>query len=152
MIKDQIRKDVELFRRFKLMDYSLLFAVERNPLFVSQGTSVQDKKLRGSEAIGQFLKSHRDQMSISMETSRHQFVSSCGKYIYHMAIIDYLQAFDLEKKSESLFKTLILRRPKALISAVDPELYASRFVHFMSTELLQDSLLGQERLELLLEE
>ena len=28
--KEQIRKDVELFRRFRLMDYSLLFAVEIN--------------------------------------------------------------------------------------------------------------------------
>lgn len=28
-IKDQIKKDVELFKRFNLMDYSLLFAIEK---------------------------------------------------------------------------------------------------------------------------
>ena len=69
------------------------------------------------------------------------FVSSCGKFTYHMAIIDYLQAFNLEKKSESFFKTWVLRRPAHLISAVDPNTYADRFVHFMNNEVLLDSIL-----------
>lgn len=29
-IKDQIKKDVELLKQFNLMDYSLLFAIEKN--------------------------------------------------------------------------------------------------------------------------
>jgi len=29
--------------------------------------------------------------------ARHKFISENGKYIYHVAIIDYLQAYDIEK-------------------------------------------------------
>ncbi len=29
--------------------------------------------------------------------SRHKFISENGKYIYHVALIDYLQAYNLEK-------------------------------------------------------
>ena len=42
---------------------------------------------------------------------RHKYLSTCGKYIYHLALIDYLQEFNLEKKGESTFKIWILRRP-----------------------------------------
>jgi len=75
---------------------------------------------------------------------RHKFVSSCGKYTYHMAIIDYLQVYNFEKQSESFFKTWVLRRSANLISAVDPVLYATRFVHFISHEVLLDSNLSGE--------
>ena len=30
LIKEQLKKDVELLKKFKLMDYSLLFAIEKN--------------------------------------------------------------------------------------------------------------------------
>ena len=53
-----------------------------------------------------------------------------------MAIIDYLQTFNLEKWGESRFKTWILRRPPNLISAIEPEIYANRFVKFMTDEVL----------------
>ena len=36
--------------------------------------------------------------------SRHKFISDNGRFIYHVAIIDYLQAFDLEKKLENFIK------------------------------------------------
>ena len=29
--------------------------------------------------------------------TRHKYISENGKYIYHIAIIDYLQAYNLEK-------------------------------------------------------
>ena len=29
--------------------------------------------------------------------SRHRYISADGRYIYNLAIIDYLQAYDLEK-------------------------------------------------------
>lgn len=36
--------------------------------------------------------------------SRHKFISDNGRFIYHVAIIDYLQAFDTEKKLENFLK------------------------------------------------
>ena len=84
-----------------------------------------------------------DDLSNSVVSNgRHRFVSKCGKFVYHLAIIDYLQTFNFEKWGESRFKTWILRRPKDLISAVDPELYGSRFCKFMKSEVLLETILG----------
>jgi hypothetical protein len=52
--------------------------------------------------------------------SRHKFISLNGRYIYHIALIDYLQAYNLEKKGENFAKKWIYGRPEAKISAVNP--------------------------------
>ena len=52
--------------------------------------------------------------------SRHKFISENGRFIYHVAIIDYLQAFDLEKKAENFIKIWLYQRDENLISAVGP--------------------------------
>ena len=43
-------------------------------------------------------------MRTNFEGSRHKFLSSCGRYIYHIGIIDYLQDFNVDKKLENLLK------------------------------------------------
>ena len=75
----------------------------------------------------------------NLHPNRHKFISSCGKYIYHLAIIDYLQTFNLEKWGESKIKIWLLRRPRHLISAVEPEIYRERFMKFMANEVLIES-------------
>jgi len=85
--------------------------------------------------------SEKDFSNSLISNSRHRYKSSCGKFIYHIAIIDYLQTFNFDKWMESRFKIYVLRRSEALISAVDPELYGDRFLSFMKSELLLDSIL-----------
>ena len=34
-----------------------------------------------------------------------QIPSTCGNFIYHISIIDYLQKYDLSKKTERIWKT-----------------------------------------------
>ena len=72
--------------------------------------------------------------------SRHIYHSTCGKFLYHLAIIDYLQPFNVEKWAESRFKVWILRRPKYLTSAIDPHIYADRFCKFMKEQVLVSSI------------
>jgi len=36
--------------------------------------------------------------------NRHRYISACGQYIYHMGIIDYLQAYDAMKRAENFVK------------------------------------------------
>ena len=36
--------------------------------------------------------------------NRHRYISACGQYIYHMGIIDYLQAYDGMKRAENFVK------------------------------------------------
>ena len=38
------------------------------------------------------------------EGSRHKFLSTCGRFIYHIGIIDYLQDFNFDKKLENFLK------------------------------------------------
>ena len=59
------------------------------------------------------------------------FLAVTNKFIYHISIIDYLQNYNFEKKTENFFKT-IWRGHSAEISAVPPPRYAKRFIDFMS--------------------
>lgn len=73
--------------------------------------------------------------------NRHQFVSVDGKYIYHIAVIDYLQYFNWSKYGENKLKTKWGYSHNAkLISAVPPQDYCERFYNFMKTEVIIDQL------------
>lgn len=103
------------------MDYSLLLAIE----MVEPGYIVNEKS---------FDKIER----------RHSFVSSCGKFIYHVAIIDYLQVYNFQKWGESGLKRWILRRPAELISAVEPDFYGDRFIKFMKNEVFLNTIIESQ--------
>ena len=55
--------------------------------------------------------------------NRNKFLSSCGRFIYHIGIIDYLQDYNMEKKLENFLKYRLLQRGTG-ISAVPPSEYA----------------------------
>ena len=67
---------------------------------------------------------------------RNKFMSSDGKFIYHISIIDYLQDYDVGKWSENAYKSLI--SDGKLISCVPPEPYCSRFFDFMQSHVVID--------------
>ena len=50
-----------------------------------------------------------------------------GNRIYHIAIIDYLQEWNLKKKTERFLKTTILVKDGKKLSAIEPQEYARRF-------------------------
>ena len=56
---------------------------------------------------------------------------SNGNRVYHISIIDYLQTWNLHKKLERLTKTVFLGKDGQNLSAVDPNVYASRFTDFV---------------------
>ena len=61
--------------------------------------------------------------------SPHMFLNP--EHVYHFSIIDYLQSWDLNKKSERFVKTQFLRKDGATLSAIEPNEYATRFVDFV---------------------
>ena len=63
--------------------------------------------------------------------NRHTFLSSCGTRVYHVSLIDYLQQWNFDKKSEAFAKKWFLGKNAKKISAVPPEPYAQRFLTFM---------------------
>ncbi len=71
------------------------------------------------------------------DKTRHTFLSKSGKFIYHLAIIDYLQDFNIEKRLENMLKTAI-NKEGAQISAIPPNPYCKRFVKFMREQVILD--------------
>ena len=70
--------------------------------------------------------------------------SACGRFIYHIAIIDFLQTYDMSKKIERAAKSIKLRFKRNYegfgpndISAADPESYRERFYLFMKKEVFK---------------
>lgn len=114
------------------MDYSLLFAIEKNPTYSKfKGTlSKTTLSTNSDEEISKEL--HKN-----FEKTRHTFLSRSGKFIYHLAIIDYLQDFNLDKKMESALKTVI-NKEGAEISAIEPKRYANRYLKFMKEKVIID--------------
>ena len=64
----------------------------------------------------------------------HCFVNE--KRIYHIAIIDYLQEWNHEKKLERFTKTFLLGKDGPTLSAIEPTAYATRFRQFMESNVL----------------
>ena len=101
------------------MDYSLLFAVE----YTEEELANQREELHMSMAIKNSMgpndtnaatnaffnsviakrkkkssfKMTNEQQSIQSEESPYKYRSSCGRFIYHLSIIDYLQDFNSDK-------------------------------------------------------
>ena len=71
-----------------------------------------------------------------MAENRHRFYSTCGTYVYHIAIIDYLTEFSIQKRLESFYKTTLKMNRAKLVSAVHPNLYGNRFMEFMNREVI----------------
>lgn len=68
--------------------------------------------------------------------NQYRYISSCGRYIYNLAIIDYLQAYDIWKKGEHYGKVYIYWRDGRKMSACHPNFYARRFLNFMRESVL----------------
>ena len=69
----------------------------------------------------------------SFMSSKHRFNSE--NRILHISIIDYLQAWNCNKKMERVSKTVILGKDPHQLSAIEPNEYARRFRHFIESNV-----------------
>jgi 1-phosphatidylinositol-4-phosphate 5-kinase len=67
-------------------------------------------------------------------SSRYTIVSSCGR-VYNIALIDFLQRYNLSKKAEREVKRFLSSDDP---SAISPNKYAERFVSFLQ-KIMQSS-------------
>lgn len=67
---------------------------------------------------------------------RHCFMK--GKRVYHIAIIDYLQEWNMQKKLERFTKTVLLGKDGPTLSAIEPEAYATRFRNFVEKHVITE--------------
>lgn len=61
----------------------------------------------------------------------HKYKSQCGKYIYHISVIDYLQDFSFKKKAEIKLKQVFQHADPEMLSAMPSDKYQERFYKFM---------------------
>ena len=122
-----IDKDSMFLQSLSLLDYSLLLAVEQ----VKKESRPKGRGLNSSLNYSRPFSSWQ-----KSDTSRNQFKSSCGNYIYHVSVIDFLTMFNFEKRMESFYKVFVKNQNAKLISCVEPKLYGSRFRHFMKNEVI----------------
>lgn len=103
----QLQKDSEFLKSVNIMDYSLLLAVEQIDKKVAKdclNKSESDSFLCPSTRHGRQDK--RDSFyTDSVIKNRYTLESESGTHFYHIAVIDYLQEWDLNKKAERFFKT-----------------------------------------------
>ena len=148
------------------MDYSLLLGIEvlkkrsksvghvhkmgyRPDLGNSEvGDLLTDRQTLGSSGYQELVAQSRSTMAPSSKREaksapvdpgelmsiKHCFVNS--HRVYHIAIIDYLQEWNLNKKLERFTKTVLLGKNKENLSAIEPETYGKRFKSFMEKNVL----------------
>jgi hypothetical protein len=76
-----IKKDVEFMKSLGLLDYSLLLAVEK--VNFNKGLAILNVSLYDNDS--------------NKMIGKHRFYSECGKYVYHLSLIDYLTRFNFQK-------------------------------------------------------
>jgi len=134
-VLDIIEHDVDLLRKQKLMDYSLLLAItyevdNYDPMKIAALTTEAEKNAL-AEKVNLLKEKYAGQRNI--------YVSPLG-YVYRMGLIDYLQEFDTMKILENRFKRLRHGQKKMEeVSAIEPEPYAVRFMHFVKRSILSIS-------------
>ena len=99
------------------MDYSILLGIE----------------VKGAD-YGEFRESN---FGYDSQRNKKLINSSCGKYIYHVCIIDYIQTFNYVKKGEIILKTVFKNAKSSELSSMRPDKYADRFVKFMKETIFQ---------------
>ena len=127
-----IRNDTNFLASLNIMDYSLLLGIEsklqintedREHTVVNAGRKVS---VRTTAELKRF--------------KRHRFTSCDKMQTYHISIIDFLQLWNCNKKSEQFAKTMILRADKKKLSAVEPDFYRQRFQRFMRRQVFIQTL------------
>lgn len=112
-----IEKDTKFLSENYLMDYSILLGIE----------------VKGAD-YGEFRESN---FGYDSQRNKKLINSSCGKYIYHVCIIDYIQTFNYVKKGEIILKTVFKNAKSSELSSMRPDKYADRFVKFMKETIFQ---------------
>lgn len=143
IFKSTIESDSSFLASLNIMDYSLLVGVHESatlrPLRRPSGSMISEKSLQVIQSMAHSAATHasvpRAMPKISPDDSIFQSfhggirsAPDVGE-IYFLGIIDILQVYNVGKRGETVFKSLLGNGNK--ISSVHPRYYATRFVDFL---------------------
>jgi len=101
--------------------------------FDSDGLLSDDGESYDLDELSEQGREITDEEVCDILASKHRFKDK-GK-VFHIAIIDYLQSWNCNKKGETFAKNVILRNKKEDISSMPPIPYGERFLSFMKKEV-----------------
>ncbi len=104
------------------MDYSLLIGLHEPENLLNPQSVINSSNSPFTSDSGGFQATFAD--------------NSLAPEIYYLGVIDILTPYSLYKRLEHAFKSIVL--PKDAISAVNPSMYARRFLKFMNRNILRD--------------
>jgi 1-phosphatidylinositol-4-phosphate 5-kinase len=117
LLMKQIEDDVQFLHNNNIVDYSLLVAIH----FGDKPDDILP---------GDYKKSYK---SIFQRNNGGIRTNLDSEVYFYIGIIDILTQWDVSKISEYGYKTLFLSQDKKQLSAVNPKLYAKRFLDFMNS-------------------
>lgn len=137
-----MKRDCALLKTYNMMDYSLLLCIQENHIYKTKKAELMQNSrsnsvLSSTSGDTVFKRTLLNEVRKEFVGSRHLFMSSCGKYLYHIGIIDYLQDFNADKKLENFLKYHVKQDGDG-ISAMPPPFYAERFMRFMRDHVIVD--------------
>lgn len=104
-----------MLSRINIMDYSFLMGIERR-------SEISNIRRVTSNDKSNYRRGTNNKMDAAC-LRRHKFVSTNNLETYHISVIDYLQQWNLNKKSERFLKTVFLGKKGDELSAVEPVFY-----------------------------
>jgi 1-phosphatidylinositol-4-phosphate 5-kinase len=114
-----LQRDLEFLSKWRLMDYSLLVAIEQ-----SRGGYNERERFPAGSSITP------GRLSVAPSDGGKVVIPGANPLVFHFGIIDYLQTYTLRKWLETLIKSLYNDRKR--ISAVAPKFYAKRLLEFFA--------------------
>jgi len=132
---EQISSDALFLKSLKIMDYSLLIGFH----FVNQDSQIDIRGSKKMKRVSWIDKKDSESKEAEEETKekvpekkspfqREGIISSDGKEIYYVGVIDILQKYDLRKKAERCFKIHCLHSDEEGLSVQPDDIYCERFI------------------------
>lgn len=114
-IKKTLRKDIEFLRVMKVMDYSLLvIKVNWKLIAFSKNRPLSEVFPKQTNYLERVVSEAEE-----------------GIY-YHFGIIDYLQEWNVGKRTERFWKKILTREfENSIVTAEEPHIYSSRLIDFI---------------------
>lgn len=135
ILLNTIQTDIRFFSQHSILDYSLVVGIHeiRKEMWSCDNTPFYPFE-------SQSLVKVQSNQAPSLVKPFHQrylggIISSDGKTLYYLGIIDILTSWTLFKKIERGYKVLQKRGSGAGISCAHPNFYARRFIAFMENRI-----------------
>lgn len=133
-VLQQLVNDVRFLRRIKIMDYSLLlgfhFLENSTPTNNNDG-SIQDtpeESAQNSDSVNVDVEHLSEHEQALKYLKTDGILSADGSEMYFIGIIDILQKYDCNKKTERCFKVYCLHADKDGLSVQPDDIYCDRFI------------------------